>query len=102
MLQPVPRNFSLSDSRATSIVAVHGLNGHPLKTWTENDVIWFSDFLPKQLPDFDLRVCTFGYNSKVLFSGTVFQVRDFGMQLLSSLDLKRKKVRDHNVYSQGD
>jgi len=79
------------------VVAVHGLNGHPLKTWTEDGVIWFSDLLPKQLPDFDIRACTFGYNSRVLFSGTAFQIRDFAMQLLSSLYLKRAETGTENI-----
>jgi hypothetical protein len=69
------------------------LNGDPFKTWTEDGVIWFSDLLPKQLPNYDLRVSTFGYNSKVIFSGTTLGVRDFAMQLLSSLHLMRKAVR---------
>jgi hypothetical protein len=81
------------DLTTSSIVAVHGLNGDPFKTWTEDGVIWFSDLLPKQLPNYDLRVSTFGYNSKVIFSGTTLGVRDFAMQLLSSLHLMRKAVR---------
>ena len=55
--------------------------------------MWFLDLLPKHLLNCDLRVSTFGYNSKVIFSGTNLGVRDFAMQLLSSLHLMRKAVR---------
>lgn len=76
------------------IVAVHGLNGHPFKTWTKDNIIWFSQLLPELLPDFDLRISTFGYNSKIAFGGSSFHFRDYAMQLLTQLHLKRKDVRD--------
>ncbi len=50
------------------IVAVHGLGGHPYKTWTEGQSLWLRDFLPKVVPD--ARVFTFGYNSDIAFGGT--------------------------------
>jgi hypothetical protein len=74
------------------IIAIHGLNGDPWQTWTENNVIWFADLLPKHLPEFDVRVSTFGYNSKLFFSDSVLQIRDFAIQLLESLHYKRKEV----------
>jgi hypothetical protein len=83
---------------ASSVVAVHGLNGHPFKSWKEDEVIWFLDLLPKQLPQYDLRVCTFGYNSGVMFSGATFGVKDFALQLLSSLHLLRQEVRPSSKF----
>lgn len=53
----------------SSIVAVHGLQGDLLKTWTsksDEKVCWLCDpqFLPKYLPQ--ARVLTWGYNANVL------------------------------------
>ncbi|KAF1843675.1 ribonuclease-like protein p/mrp subunit [Cucurbitaria berberidis CBS 394.84] len=49
------------------IVAVHGLNGHPFKTWTTNKTnrFWLkdSDLLPTHLKR--ARILTFGYNAAV-------------------------------------
>jgi len=51
----------------SSIVAVHGLNGHPLKTWTthETERFWLgdSDLLPSNLKR--SRILTYGYNASV-------------------------------------
>ncbi|KAK3987538.1 hypothetical protein QBC44DRAFT_294981 [Cladorrhinum sp. PSN332] len=79
------------------IVAVHGLNGHPIKTWKEDNVIWFAKFLPSSLPELDLRISSFGYNSRVLGGGSVFRVRDFATQLLASLHGKRSESNTERV-----
>ncbi|RAL03944.1 esterase/lipase family protein [Aspergillus ibericus CBS 121593] len=50
------------------IVFVHGLQGHPLKTWTANGVCWPKDLLPDDVPD--CRILTFGYDSIVTTWGT--------------------------------
>ena len=50
-----------------SIVAVHGLNGHPFGTWTaDSDVCWLQqkDLLPKTLPT--ARVLSWGYNADAI------------------------------------
>jgi hypothetical protein len=60
-----------SRSRLTrhSIVAVHGLNGDALKTWTrksgKESINWLShpDFLPRYLEN--ARVLTWGYNANI-------------------------------------
>ena len=50
-----------------SIVAVHGLNGHPVKTWTTEKTkkFWLkdADLLPSSLKS--ARILTFGYNAAV-------------------------------------
>ena len=50
-----------------SIVAVHGLNGDPFKTWTTNktDRFWLgdADLLPTHIKR--ARILTFGYNAAV-------------------------------------
>ena len=51
-----------------SIVAVHGLNGDPFKTWTAegSDKMWLKDpsLLPSNLKD--SRILTYGYNAMVM------------------------------------
>lgn len=48
-----------------SLVAVHGLGGHPIQTWTDPKTkkCWLKDeeFLPRDVPS--ARVLSFGYNA---------------------------------------
>ncbi|TAQ91490.1 hypothetical protein B7494_g267 [Chlorociboria aeruginascens] len=50
------------------IVAVHGLNGNAMDTWTHVDnvqsVMWLRDLLPLTPPFGSARIMTFGYNSR--------------------------------------
>ncbi|RYP20157.1 hypothetical protein DL766_008254 [Monosporascus sp. MC13-8B] len=55
------------NSRRRSIVAVHGLNGDPYKTWMEGDKLWLADFLPLDIPH--VRIFTYGYNFGIAFTG---------------------------------
>ncbi|RPA89570.1 hypothetical protein L873DRAFT_1754902 [Choiromyces venosus 120613-1] len=76
------------------IVALHGLGGDRLQTWThENQACWIRDFLPKQIPG--ARVMTFGYNSEWGFSRSVAGINDFAEDLLDRL----KGVRRHGKES---
>ncbi|KAK4163853.1 hypothetical protein QBC43DRAFT_318827 [Cladorrhinum sp. PSN259] len=79
------------------VIAIHGLNGHPIRTWKEDNVIWFAKFLPSTLPELDLRISTFGYNSQVLGGGSVLRVRDFATQLLASLHGRRSETSTERV-----
>jgi hypothetical protein len=44
-------------------LAVHGLGGDAINTWThpKSNAFWLKDFLPQQITD--ARVMTFGYNA---------------------------------------
>lgn len=46
------------------IVCVHGLGGHPYRTWAapESSTFWLQDLLPKDLPG--SRILTFGYQAQ--------------------------------------
>ncbi|RYN49977.1 hypothetical protein AA0118_g11220 [Alternaria tenuissima] len=55
------------DDPIVDIVAIHGLNGHPLRTWTTNQTgkCWLmdKDLLPSNLTQ--ARILSFGYNAAV-------------------------------------
>jgi hypothetical protein len=50
------------------IIAVHGLNGNAMDTWTATGdarpVMWLRDLLPHTQPFGNARIMTFGYNSE--------------------------------------
>jgi hypothetical protein len=54
---------SREEAEMSSLVAIHGLNGDPIKTWTykETGVMWLRDVLPEVLPK--ARIMTYGYNA---------------------------------------
>jgi len=56
-----------ASSPVVDIVFVHGLNGHPYKTWatTKPDVFWPADLLPNALEDQRVRILTYGYDANV-------------------------------------
>ena len=71
-----------------SIVAVHGLGGHAMATWTHDSTgkLWLRDFLPHTIPN--ARIMTFGYDSRV--AGSVFEMMEnVATSLLTQLDLSR-------------
>jgi hypothetical protein len=73
-----------------SIVAVHGLDGHWERTWSDsNGKHWLRDFLPEQFPS--ANIMAFGYNSKVFFSPSVTGIEDVALDLLNRLIGERDK-----------
>jgi hypothetical protein len=74
-----------------SIVAVHGLDGEPTKTWTDpkTKAFWIKDYLPQDVPD--ARILNFGYNARAAFGNTTAEVIDHAKDLLSSLLDKREE-----------
>jgi hypothetical protein len=78
----------------TSLVAVHGIKGHPYYTWTHpNGEKWLESYLPKDFPN--TRILTFGYNDQV-FTSSKGYVTDVAEQLLQHLTSLRRS-RDNNV-----
>ena len=75
---------------SVSIVAIHGLNGDPIKTWTEpkTKAFWLQDFLPQDVAG--ARVLSFGYNADVAFGNTTADVVDHAKDLLGCLLDKRE------------
>lgn len=74
------------------VVAIHGLNGHPLDTWTykkpEGQVFWLQDLLPKALPG--ARIFTYGYDSRTFFSPSTGNIGSYAKGLLDDLNLERR------------
>ena len=76
---------------AYSVVAIHGLHGHPFKTWENRDGhLWLRDSLPTRVPK--VRVMTFGYDSVVLFGRSRSTITDFAADLIVRLDLNRQHI----------
>ena len=83
-------NRSPLSEESVDVVAIHGLNGHYEKTWTDerSGFNWIRDAIPKILPT--ARITTFEYNSAVQFSKSTSDIYTFGDQLLESLLVVRK------------
>ncbi|KAM0255136.1 hypothetical protein ACHAQJ_006059 [Trichoderma viride] len=77
---------------AVDIIAIHGLNGHPEKTWTDmtTKANWLCDIdcLPKDVPN--ARILSFGYNSASYFSRADADVQDFASELLAAIKARRR------------
>jgi hypothetical protein len=74
----------------TSIVAVHGLGGHPIKNWKKDQYVWLRDALPLHFPQ--ARIMTFGYNGRLSMDAKFDRIGDFADKLLLDLADIRKDV----------
>jgi hypothetical protein len=83
--------------KSLSVIAIHGLGGHPFKTWTEKDrkKLWLRDYLPKDLPT--ARIYSYGYISGVAFTRTESDIGDFATDLLGELKRVRRQTKDEDV-----
>ncbi|KAH6950863.1 ankyrin repeat protein [Fusarium avenaceum] len=74
------------------IVAIHGLNGHYSKTWTDKrtGVNWLQDLMPCK----SARVLSFSYNSTVKYSKSDANIYDFADQLLEGLNASRQSEEE--------
>ena len=85
---PVKEDYDLEDSCQVDVVVIHGLNGHPKRTWThKNGTYWPQSLLPQVIPG--ARIFSYGYSSRIIGSRSVAGVRDFAKDLLSRLRLAR-------------
>lgn len=78
------------------LIAIHGLGGHPSKTWTSGQKNWLRDFIPVDLSV--LRVLTFGYNSTMAFNGSRpgSSVTEVAQDLVDSIARLRKSHKEPN------
>jgi hypothetical protein len=74
-----------------SIIAIHGLNGNQINTWTEpkSKKLWLRDFLPKDVRG--VRVMAFRYNATAAFENSVAGIREHARGLLGALMEKRER-----------
>lgn len=77
------------ESFGVDIIAIHGLNGDPYKTWTDRETqcLWLRDLLPDDVPG--ARIFTYGYPSHVLCSTSTAGVSDFAGTLLAHIESRR-------------
>ncbi|KAJ0289300.1 hypothetical protein Brms1b_001105 [Colletotrichum noveboracense] len=90
----VPRHSAALEG--TDIVAIHGLNGHYLKTWTDEKTgtNWLKSFIPQIVPV--ARVMSFWYNSTVQFSKSTSDIDVFSDQLLEGLLAERESIEEQD------
>ncbi|KAJ0341134.1 hypothetical protein COL922a_002588 [Colletotrichum nupharicola] len=90
----VPRHSAAPEG--TDIVAIHGLNGHYLKTWTDEKTgtNWLKSFIPQIVPV--ARVMSFWYNSTVQFSKSTSDIDVFSDQLLEGLLAERESIEEQD------
>ncbi|ROW16366.1 hypothetical protein VPNG_02765 [Cytospora leucostoma] len=77
-------------SALVDIITVHGLSGHPQKTWTNLDTehYWPSNSLTEDIPR--SRIMTFGYDTSISpLDGNTAMISDISTQLISQLINKR-------------
>lgn len=83
------------DPEATlDIVAVHGLNGHHMDSWTTKSrlgkkTMWLRDLLPERFPE--ARIMTFEYNAKAVTSASPHGIAENGGALIQALRNKREE-----------
>lgn len=93
--------LAAKDSRTagvTDLIAIHGLNGHYEKTWTDevSQYSWLRDAFSGQAGSTTsskvssmVRVLSFSYNSKIQFSKSTAEILDFSNQLLECILAER-------------
>ena len=80
-----------------SIVAIHGLGGHPHDTWThDNGIMWLRDLLPLDMSD--ARIMTWEYDSEyqTLRHFTRMMMYSHPNSLLSALYSLRQDTKSNN------
>lgn len=90
-LDPVSSGVDEASPRTVDVVIVHGLNGHPITSWSNpvTKAFWPKDFLPLDIPE--ARVMTYGYNADAAFGNTTADIVDHAKDLLGSLVDKREE-----------
>ncbi|KAK2678869.1 P-loop containing nucleoside triphosphate hydrolase [Fusarium oxysporum f. sp. vasinfectum] len=84
-------NTERLSTNTADVVAVHGLDGHYAKSWTDGStgVNWLTDLMPA-----GFFVLSFSYNSSVKFSKATCDLYDFADQLLEGLYASRQSEEE--------
>ncbi|KAF4981698.1 hypothetical protein FDECE_17641 [Fusarium decemcellulare] len=96
LLRPGPNEVYNANHYLIDIVAIHGLGGHPFKTWTEKEGrhLWLRDSLPAHIPE--ARIMTFGYDSTIVFGKSRSQIHDYALDLASRLEMLRQRPQERD------
>jgi len=87
------------DHGTYSIFLVHGVDGHPVRTWTHpNECCWPRDLLPVDLPR--CRIVSLGYNADIptLRKLPPDDISDHALGLLVAIKRLRADVRSRSSY----
>ncbi|RYP12932.1 hypothetical protein DL765_007102 [Monosporascus sp. GIB2] len=90
LLHPKPGDLS---KVTLDIIAVHGLNGHYMDSWTTKPTwgkktIWLRDLLPEMFPQ--ARIMTFEYNASAIASASPHGIADNARALVQTLKNQRE------------
>ena len=77
------------DWLASSICAVHGLEGHAADSFTAESKLWLRDLLPNEPGFKDARISTFGYNSRLFDRNASDKLLDWADYLLEGISKLR-------------
>lgn len=78
----------------SSIIAIHGLNGHPIESWTagkkSSGVLWLRDLLPTLIPS--ARILSYGYSAfdDVRGKVTEYSIYEIARNMLAHIAAERK------------
>ncbi|KAK0708684.1 Alpha/Beta hydrolase protein [Lasiosphaeris hirsuta] len=83
--------------QTVDIVAVHGLNGHYMNSWTAKSktgktTMWLKDLLPEKLPG--AHIMTFEYDATAAAGASPHGVRENAVKLIRALRDKREDNKD--------
>jgi hypothetical protein len=86
-----------SDNPTIDIVAIHGLNGHRERTWSQNGHLWLRDFLPELIPE--ARILTWGYDADTHRRSEISRqlLYDHAINLITDLSLEREMSEESDV-----
>ena len=82
---------SVTDRFDFSIIAIHGLDGHPKWSWTaENGTFWLCDLLPNKIPH--ARILTYGYDANTRGQQQLarMSINNLAEDMVSSLAIFRR------------
>ncbi|TVY19676.1 Protein SERAC1 [Lachnellula arida] len=86
---------SASESCPLDIVAIHGLHGSAISTWTHDDgCMWLRDILPSRLPG--SRIFSFGYPAHGTQGKEKVSINDIARNLLENFKGERYEKEDRN------
>ncbi|KAM5544196.1 hypothetical protein V8D89_001856 [Ganoderma adspersum] len=82
----------LSEGPQIDIVALHGLNGHAIRSWEYHEhgttFMWLRDSLPERVPG--ARIMVYGYNANVVQDVSTGRLRTFADTFLERLRYMRE------------